>query len=329
MKQIYFLLASVILLLTSSLEAKQAFNVKTIEVKKVLEGSAKEFYGYTKANEESIKEISLRYDAFIEQLYVNKSFLHVKKGEPLAKLYSQEVYTAQLELLNAQRIKSESMMQSIVQKLKLLGVDEKVIAKIIAEKSVPESMTITSPFNGLVTQKAINQGSFVPKGMKLYEISDYSTLWLIVKVYEKDLSFVKSAQYADIFFDMNSKPYKAKIDFIYPKVDAQSKSVDVRLVIENKELEIYENAFAKARFGTAKREYLALPKSAVMTKGSKTTVFIKGEFEGEFEPRDIEAKRLNNDTFEILSGLKEGDVVVRDALFMFDADAQNNGGASQ
>ena len=323
------LFLTALLCLSAPLSAKQAFNVKTVEVKKVLEGSAKEFYGYTKANEESVKEIALRYDAFIEALYVNKNFLHVKKGEPLAKLYSQEIYTAELELLNAGRIKSESMVQSITQKLKLLGVDEKTIAKIIADKSVPESITIVSPYNGIVTQKAVNQGAFAPKGMKLYEISDYTNLWLIVKVYEKDLEFVKSAQNADVFFDMSSKPYKAKIDFIYPKVDPQTKSVDVRLVIDNKELEIYENAFAKARFGTAKREYLALPKSAVMTKGAKTSVFVKGEFEGEYEPREIEAKRLNNDTFEILSGLKEGDVVVANALFMFDADAQNNGGAMQ
>lgn len=323
------LFLTALLCLSAPLSAKQAFNVKTVEVKKVLEGSAKEFYGYTKANEESVKEIALRYDAFIEQLYVNKNFLHVKKGEPLAKLYSQEIYTAELELVNAGRIKSESMVQSIAQKLKLLGVDEKTISKIMADKSVPESITIVSPYNGIVTQKAVNQGAFVPKGAKLYEISDYTNLWLIVKVYEKDLEFVKSAQNADIFFDMSSKPYKAKIDFIYPKVDPQTKSVDVRLVIENKELEIYENAFAKARFGTAKREYLALPKSAVMTKGAKTSVFVKGEFEGEYEPREIEAKRLNNDTYEILKGLKEGDVVVANALFMFDADAQNNGGAMQ
>ena len=323
------LFLTALLCLSAPLSAKQAFNVKTVEVKKVLEGSAKEFYGYTKANEESVKEIALRYDAFIEQLYVNKNFLHVKKGEPLAKLYSQEIYTAELELVNAGRIKSESMVQSIAQKLKLLGVDEKTISKIMADKNVPESITIVSPYTGIVTQKAVNQGAFVPKGMKLYEISDYTSLWLIVKVYEKDLEFVKRAQNADIFFDMSSKPYKAKIDFIYPKVDPQTKSVDVRLVIDNKELEIYENAFAKARFGTAKREYLALPKSAVMTKGAKTSVFVKGEFEGEYEPREIEAKRLNNDTFEILSGLKEGDVVVANALFMFDADAQNNGGAMQ
>lgn len=322
------ILGAFVLALTP-LSAKQMFNVQTVAVKKVLEGSAKEFYGYTKANEENTKEITLRYDAFIEDLYVNKNFTAVKKGEPLAKLYSQEIYTAELELLNALRIKSDSMTQSIVQKLKLLGVEERSIHKIMQDKIVPENLTIVSPFSGIVTQKNVNQGAFVPKGTKLYEINDYKALWLIVKVYEKDLPFVKSAQNADIFFDMSPKAYHAKIDFIYPKVDPQTKSVDVRLVLDNKDLEIYENAFAKARFGTAKREYLSLPKSAVMTKGTTTSVFVKGEFEGEYEPKMIEAKRLNNDTYEIVKGLKEGDVVVANALFMFDADAQNNGGAMQ
>jgi len=165
--KVTYLILTALLLLSAQLDAKQIFNVKTIEVKKVLEGSAKEFYGYTKANEESVKEVSLRYDAFIEQLYVNKNFLHVNKGEPLAKLYSQEIYTAELELLNAGRIKSESMVQSITQKLKLLGVDEKTIQKIIADKNVPENITIVSPYSGIVTAKSVNQGAFVPKGTKL------------------------------------------------------------------------------------------------------------------------------------------------------------------
>ena len=75
------LILTALLLLGSQLDAKQMFNVKTIEVKKVLEGSAKEFYGYTKANEESVKEVALRYDAFIEQLYV----------EPLADSCKQPI----------------------------------------------------------------------------------------------------------------------------------------------------------------------------------------------------------------------------------------------
>lgn len=310
---------------SAPISAKQLFNVQTISVQKVNEGNFKDFYGKTTVNEENVKEITLRYDAFIEELYVNKNYTTIKKGEPLLRAYSPEVYTAQLELLGAQRINNEGMIQSITQKLKLLGVDNALINKVLHDKKATENITVTSPFSGFVTQKMVNGGSFVGKGMKLYEISDYSTLWIMASVYEKDLEFVKSAKNADVFFDITTKPYKAKIDFIYPKVDPETKSVKVRLLVENKDLELYENAFAKIRFGTMKKEYLSLPKSAVLTKGNKNSVFVKGEFEGEYEPRMIEAKRLNNDTFEILSGLKEGDIVVNNALFMFDSDSQTNG----
>lgn len=323
-------IATLLLVLTSfafsaPMSAKQLFNVQTIEVKKVNEGNFKDFYGKTAVNEESVKEITLRYDAFIEELYVNKNFATIKKGEPLLRAYSPEVYTAQLELLGAQKIKNQGMIDSVVQKLKLLGVDEKLINKVLTDKQASEKITINSPYNGFITQKVVNAGSFVSKGMKLYEISDYSTLWIMASVYEKDLAFVKNAKNADVTFDITDKIYKAKIDFIYPKVDPETKSVKVRLIVENKDLELFVDAFSKIRFGTAKKEYLTIPKSAVLTKGNQTSVFVKGEFEGEFEPKVIEAKRLNNDTFEIISGLKEGDKVVNNALFMFDSDSQNNG----
>ena len=326
MKKITFLT----LLLTSfafcaPMSAKQLFNVQTIEVKKVNEGNFKDFYGKTAVNEENVKEVVLRYDAFVEELFVNKNFVIVKKGDPLLKVYSPEIYTGQLELLGAQKIKNQAMMESIIQKIKLLGVDEKLINKVLNDKQAFEKIIVNAPYNGFVSQKMINSGAYVPKGMKLYEITDYSTLWVIANVYEKDLAFVKNAKNAVVSFDITDKTYQAKIDFIYPQVDPQTKSVKVRLLVENKDLELFTDAFSKIRFGTAKKEYLSLPKSEVLTKGSQTSVFVKGEFEGEFEPKIIEAKRLNNDTFEIISGLKEGDIVVNNALFMFDSDSQNNG----
>lgn len=307
------------------LSAKQLFNVKTTNVIKVSEGEFREFYGYTKANEEAIKDITLRYDAFVDELYVRKMFTYVKKGEPLFRVYSPELYTAQQELISALRIKNQAMEQSVTQKLRLLGMDEKAIQKIIQTKEAQEHVSVASPYTGYITQKKLNQGAFAPKGSKIFEISDYATLWMMVSVYEKDVAFVKKAQEAELFFDITQKPYKAKVDFIYPMVDAKTKSVGVRLLVDNKELELPVEAFAKVRFGTMKKEYLSLPKSAVLTKGKTHSVFAKGEFEGEYEQKIIEAKRLSNDTFEIISGLKEGDVVVNNALFMFDSDAQNNG----
>ncbi len=320
-----FLSLCVVMLSLSPLSAKQLFNVKTIKVTKVMDSEYKDFYGYTKPNEETTRDVVLRYDAFVGDIYANKMLTYVKKGEPLFRAYSPEVYTAEQELLGALRINNKGMIDSIAQKLKLLGVDEGVIHKIITDKNTPEQITTYAPYSGYITQKKINQGSFAPKGSRLYELSDYSNLWMMVSVYEKDVAFVKNTKTAELFFDITNKPYKAKVDYIYPSVDAKTKSVEVRLLVDNASLELPINAFARVRFSGMKKEYLSLPKSAVLTKGSQHFVFAKGEFEGEYEQKEVIAKRLSNDTFEIESGLKEGDEVVASALFMFDSDAQING----
>ncbi len=319
-----FLLTATLLVL-SPLDAKQLFNVKTVKVAMVNDSAYKDFYGYTKASDDGIKDVVLRYDAYVGDLYANKMQSFVKKGEPLFRAYSPEVYTAEQELIGALRINNKGMIDSVAQKLKLLGVEEGIIHKIMNDKTAPEQITTYAPFSGYITQKKINQGSFAPKGTKLYELSDLSSLWMMVSVYEKDVAFVKNTKNAELFFDITDKPYKAKVDYIYPNVDPKTKSVIVRLIIDNASLELPTDAFAKVRFSGMKKEYLSLPKSAVLTKGDKHYVFAKGEFEGEYEQKEIRAKRLSNDTFEIQDGLKAGDEVVANALFMFDSDAQING----
>lgn len=307
------------------LSVEQLFNVKTIKVKKVSNAHKKEFYGYTKVNESKVKDVTLRYDAFITELFTNQSFLKIKKGDVVAKVYSPEVYTAQQELLNALRIKNKGIIKSLKEKLLLLGVRQKTIDTVIRTKKTYENIYVDAKVSGTVTQKLVNEGAFVKKGMKLFEVTDYSSLWLIVSVYEKDLAFIKRAKGAEISFDLNSKKYQGKIDYIYPRIDTKSKTVNVRIVMDNKSGDVYENAFAKVRFLQEKREYLSLPASAVITKGKQHIIFAAGEYEGEYEPKVIEAKRLGDGTFEILSGLKENDTVVNNALFMLDSDAQING----
>ena len=307
------------------LRVEQLFNVKTTKVQKVSNALNQEFYGYTKVNEANVKDVTLRYDAFITELFTNQTFLPLMPGDVIAKVYSPEVFTAQQELLNALRINNKGIIESIKEKLLLLGVRQKTIDTVIRTKKAYEEIYVDSKVLGTVTQKFVNEGAFVKKGMKLLEVTDYSSLWLIVSVYEKDLPFIKRAKGAKISFDLDTQQYTGHVDFIYPRIDPKSKTLNVRIVMDNKDNTVYENAFAKVRFLQDTREYLSLPASAVITKGKQHIVFAVGQYEGEYEPKMIEAKRLNDGTFEITSGLKENDVVVSNALFMLDSDAQING----
>lgn len=313
------------LLFAEPLSVEQLFNVKTTKVERVEKAAYKEFYAQSVVDESKVKEVSLRYDAFIQELYANKTFMRINKGDYLAKVYSPEVYNAQQELLNALRLNNKRIQKALEEKLLLLGVEKRTIETIKRNKKAYEYIFVSSKHAGLLRQKSVNEGGFIPRGKRLFEITDYSSLWVVASVYEKELGFLKNASHAEIRFDMSDVVYKSKIERIYPKTDAKTKSVQVRFQVANNTLTLHENAFAKVRVYEKARSYLRLPVSAVITKGKKQLVFVAGEYEGEYEAKAIRAKRLNNKSFEILEGLKEGEQVVDNALFMFDSDAQING----
>ena len=115
----------------------------------------------------------------------------------------------------------------------------------------------------------------------------------------------------------------AKVDFIYPMVNEKTKTVDVRFIIDNKDLKIYPNMFASVKIKSVNKTMLTLPKTAVLSKGSDHFVF-KPISDREFEPVKVEAKRISTNKYEILDGLTKGDKVINNALFLLDSDAVTN-----
>lgn len=147
-------------------------------------------------------------------------------------------------------------------------------------------------------------------------------LWAIVKVYQKDLSYIKKDMKVKLFIE-GVGVVNSKVDFIYPSIDTKTKTINVRVVIDNKALKIYPGMFAKVKIYTNKKRMLVLPKSAVLTKADKHFVFIPSG--NQFEPKEVEAIRINTNQFEVLSGLKENDVVIDKVMFLLDSDAITNG----
>lgn len=316
---ISFLFVS-ILLDAKIVEVKQLFNKTVIKVKKENFSISKEFYGDTRIDESGVKDIVLRYDGFINHLYANKNYQSIKKSQKLFNIYSKEVANIQEEFITAKKI-NNALASSLKTKLKLLDIDHRVISKI-SNKAI-YNIDIFSPIDGLLIKKNINSGSFVKRGKLLLQIADFSKLWVIAKVYQRDISFIKKGMSADIKIE-GFDTVKSKVDYIYPMLNSKTKTIDVRLIVENKAYKIYPNLFAKVRFNKTSQSILTLPRSAVMTKANKHYVF-KPINDREFEPVEVEAKRLNSTKFKILSGLKEGDRVIDRVMFMLDSDATING----
>jgi len=314
MKTVIFLLIAVTLN-AKILEVKQLFNFKSVTVKKELSQKSRTYYGKTAVDESKVKEVALRFDAFVTKLYADKSYTYIKKGEPLLRLYSKEVLSLTQELAVSKNL-SKSAVKRAAYKLKLLELEN--LSK--SSKTVYD-FDFFSPYEGYIMQKNVVEGSFAKRGKTLFKIADFSTLWVIAEVYQKDLSLIKEGMSAKIVID-GYKTLKSKVDFIYPKIDPKSQSVAVRLVLKN-DKNIFPGLFAKIEIVFDKKERLTLPKSAVLQKGDKSYVFIP-EDDGSFIPKEISAQKIDSNYFEITKGLKEGDKVIDKALFMLDSDALTN-----
>lgn len=315
----------VLTLYGGELSVSQLFNVKTVSVEKSGIVESRRYYGTVEADEGRVHDVALRFDGYIGKVAVDKPYTYVTKGEKLFDIYSPGLFLAAGELLNTLGNSHVELRESILKKLRLLGVDQQVIAKILKSKKVDEYLPVYAPASGYVTQKSVVNGSSVKAGQILYRVTDLTQVWVMARVYESDLDFVKEGMDARINIDGIKESLAAKVDRIYPNVDAKERSVKVRLVVDNPEGRVFPGAFAEIMLSTPEREGLVLPKTAVITKGERHYVFVTGEYEGEYDPALITARRLGDGRFEILSGLAAGQKVVDKALFLFDSDAQLNG----
>lgn len=304
------------------LDAKQLFNKKITKVVKEEVSINKSFYGVTKIDESSLVDITSRFDGYITKLNANKKYMTIKKGEPLYSVYSQELLSIQNELQVAKNF-NQNIYQSTFSRLDNLDISKSEQQKIKDGKMNSSGLVVTSPINGLLMEKNINQSSAITKGNLLLQMASLDKIWFVASVYQSDLEFIKKDNISNITIDGINQKLNSKVDFIYPIFDEKTKTVDVRFILENEDLKLVPSMFGKVDINVKKDLMLTLPKTAVLKKADKFYVFKPLE-NGEFEPVKIEAKRISSNKYEILSGLNENDEVINNALFLLDSDAVTN-----
>lgn len=304
------------------IDAKQLFNKTTTKVKKEEISINKSFYGLTKIDESSLTDIVSRFDGFITKLNANNKYMTIKKGEPLYSIYSQDILSIQNELEIAKGLNA-NIYKSTLSKLDNLDISKAEQQRIKDGKVNSNGITVSSPINGLLIEKSINQTSAVNKGKLLLQLASLEKIWFIASVYQSDLEYVKKQKDAVINIDGIDEKISSKVDFIYPIFDEKTKTVDVRFVLDNKDLKLIPSMFGKADISVNKDVMLTLPKTAVLKKANDFYVFKPLE-NGEFEPKKIKAKRISSNEYEILSGLEEDDEVINNTLFLLDSDSVTN-----
>ncbi len=297
-------------------EVKQLFNFSTVEVKKEISAQTHIYYGKTTVDESRVFDISLRFDAFVTKLIANKSYMKIKKGDILFKLYSKEVISVLQELHLAKHISKQARDNALL-KLKFLD-----LSKLQNLKNISNDFAYFSPYDGYIVSKDIDEGSFVKRGKRVMQIADFSTIWVKANIYQKDAFLIQKGMNVEVKID-GFDLVSGVVDFVYPMINTKDQTIPVRIVIKNNK-DLFPGLFAKIKITTSNKGRLVLPKTAIIQKGDKSYVFLP-QNDGTFLPKEISTQQISSKYYEVSKGLKEGEKVVSKALFLLDSDALSNG----
>ena len=308
---------------------KQLFNVNTVEVKRVSTAQEQVNYGYIVAQDSRMVDVVTKFDGFIERLYADTRYDYVEKGEALAKVYSPEIYQAKQDYLNSLNYNAKTsmpqMLKSAKLKLELLGVCQKEIAEIRKQHKANAYTTVFAPISGWIFEKNVNQGSSFNTKKKLFQIVNLDKVWMDAKLFQNELETVDQLDHFMVKAKGVKKTYMAQTSLLYPMLDPKEATVTLRLTIDNESQMLKPGMYAKLHASGLSQSRLVIPRTAAMRKNGLWYAFLATEFQGEYEPVQIEVKPLDDKHFEVLSGLKENEMIVNNALFMMDSDAQING----
>jgi len=276
--------------------------------------------GVVAADERKRTVVQTRFAGWIEELLVEETGARVKKGQPLARIYSPELYQAQVEYLNAIRWGGD-LAAAARQRLELLGIDAADLAAIRQAGAPQRSLTLRAPAGGHVLHKGAVAGSYVSPGSILFEVADLSRIWVLADVYEQDIPRVKPGTLAT--FAASSVPgdrFTGTVTFVYPTVDPATRTMKVRLEIDNPEITLRPGMFGDVRLDVPGREGLIVPRDAVIETGDHVyTLIARGG--GRFDPREVHIVGRSGDHL-LVHGVEPGEEVVTGAGFFIDSESR-------
>ena len=294
--------------------------------------------GILKLPEPGMHDVALKVGGWIDKLYADQDGMHVVKGEPLFELYSQELQVTGQELISAVksaksldadaspalRQEAQSLIDSAKRKLRLWDVAEQDIDAIANADRPPKDIPFRSPATGHIEDKMIVQGSAVQMGMKLMRIVDHTQMWLDAQVYEDQLPVVRLGQSVVATLDaFPGKTFRGVTSFMYPHMDHATRTLTVRVTLENPDFELRPGMYATVEIKTQPSpDTIQVPREAVIDTGTHQIVFI-AESEGHFVPRQVRMGIMgDNDRVQILDGLAPGETVVTSGQFLMDVESR-------
>ncbi|HYP09482.1 MAG TPA: efflux RND transporter periplasmic adaptor subunit [Bryobacteraceae bacterium] len=317
-------------------ERQQLVGVKYGVVEQDSAGGSIRANGRVLADETRVARVQTKVEGWIEKVHVDFVGRLVQKGQPLLTLYSPEMLATQQEYLLALKSKgilsnssiatlrqdSDGLVDAARRRLQLWDLSDAQVQQIEQTGKPLKNVTLHSPMSGYIIAKNALPNQRITPETELYTIVDLSRVWVMADVYEHEAGAVRVGQQAMVTATAYpGQRFAAKVSYIQPQMNAETRTLQVRLDLGNAKLLLKPDMFVNVELFSGASSRMVVPVNAVLNSGLRQTVYVdRGN--GHLEPRRVRIGKQFGDRVEILEGLQAGERIVTSGTFLVDSESQ-------
>jgi len=278
--------------------------------------------GYLNYDESKISHLHVRANGWIENLVVKSVGERVRRGQLLFEYYSPDLANAQSEYLQALQTKREGLIRASGERLRAFGFSNAEIENLQEKRKIRRLVQIHANQDGVVAELNVRGGMYVMPNMNVMTLADLSSVWLLADVFENQTHSIEVGQVAYMSLSyVPGKIWEGTVEYVYPTLDLNSRTLKVRLKFDNPNEELKPNMYAKVNIaGSGRENVLTVPLEALIRTGSSERVVL-ALGDGRYKVAGVRTGIEANGLVEIREGVDDGDQVVTSSQFLIDSEA--------
>ena len=307
---------------TISPEVENNLGVRTAAVQFKPFNMAINTVGYVGFDEDRLIHIHPRVEGWLEKLYVKSEGESVQAGQPLYAMYSPKLVSAQEEFVLALQRGNQRLIRAGEERLQTLQVAQAQIDALKKTRLPSKTIIVYSPQEGVIANLGVREGMFVKPGTALMSVGALDEVWVTAEVFERQAGALAVGNAVTMSLDyLPGEEWQGQVDYIYPILDNETRTVRVRLRFSNMGGLLKPNMFAQVIIHSGESTpTLQVPRQALIRTGSQNRVVL-ALGEGRFKSVAVTLGRIGRGEAEILKGIEEGDKVVTSAHFLLDSES--------
>ena len=281
-----------------------------------------ETVGYVLYDEDALHHIHTRVDGWVEKMGVRAEGDSITKGQVLLELYSPTLVNAQQEYLLARTGGQESLINASRERLFALGMTSGEVAEIGELNKVKQLTRIIAESDGVIGMLGVREGIYVTPATHVLSIAELDKIWVVAEVLERQAGLVEQSLKVELSLDaLPGEVWQGEVEYIYPELDAMTRSLKLRVSFEAGGTVLRPNMFAQVKiFVPSEKPVLHVPTSAVI-RGGRTDRVVLDLGGGQFRSVPVTVGMAAGDRLEIVRGVRDVQDVVVAGQFLIDSEA--------